>query len=340
MNNLAWAYHSESQEELLNLIPSYAKGEPTWTQLRELGVGWWIRNQNLLRQCVQVLAKAAYQSKQDPMDAALYYLAMNKKNLLWGLYRSKRDERMTEFFSHNFAEDRWRKAALKNAYALLGKQRFEHAAAFFLLAGNLKDAVEICLNRLQDFQLAIIIVRLYEGDEDYLKKLLYEHILGCDPNGENQDMTRAHPDPFLRSMALWTLKQHQAALSTLLIGNAGTQHPAHEEEARETKEADPNVFNFYVYLRTHPLLVRQHLANYGKRKVWLPGGKQVVVEDSITPLERQLYFATAHGHFRAGCPALALEVLSKLPYVVSEKNNTPGQYLLLHFNIFVLLLGF
>ncbi|XP_049821296.1 dmX-like protein 2 isoform X4 [Aethina tumida] len=323
MNNLAWAYHSESQEELLNLIPSYAKGEPTWTQLRELGVGWWIRNQNLLRQCVQVLAKAAYQSKQDPMDAALYYLAMNKKNLLWGLYRSKRDERMTEFFSHNFAEDRWRKAALKNAYALLGKQRFEHAAAFFLLAGNLKDAVEICLNRLQDFQLAIIIVRLYEGDEDYLKKLLYEHILGCDPNGENQDMTRAHPDPFLRSMALWTLKQHQAALSTLLIGNAGTQHPAHEEEARETKEADPNVFNFYVYLRTHPLLVRQHLANYGKRKVWLPGGKQVVVEDSITPLERQLYFATAHGHFRAGCPALALEVLSKLPYVVSEKNNTP-----------------
>ncbi|KAJ8974412.1 hypothetical protein NQ317_014906 [Molorchus minor] len=41
-NNLAWAFHSESQEELLNLIPSYAKGEPTWFQLRELGVGWWI----------------------------------------------------------------------------------------------------------------------------------------------------------------------------------------------------------------------------------------------------------------------------------------------------------
>lgn len=86
-NNLAWAYHSESQEELLNLIPSYAKGEPTWPQLRELGVGWWIRNLALLKQCVQVLAKAAYQAKQDPMDAALYYLAMNKKSLVWGLYR-------------------------------------------------------------------------------------------------------------------------------------------------------------------------------------------------------------------------------------------------------------
>lgn len=45
---------------------------------------------------------------------------------------------------------------------------------------------------------------------------------------------------------------------------------------------------------------------------------QVVVEESITPLERQLYFMTAHGHFRAGCPALALEVLSKLPFVVTD----------------------
>lgn len=86
-NNLAWAYHSESQEELLNLIPSYAKGEPTWPMLRELGIGWWIRNLNLLNLCIKVLAKAAYQVRQDPLDAALYYLAMNKKNLLWGLFR-------------------------------------------------------------------------------------------------------------------------------------------------------------------------------------------------------------------------------------------------------------
>ncbi|KAF5272292.1 hypothetical protein FQR65_LT04949 [Abscondita terminalis] len=280
--NLAWAYHSETQEELLNLIPNYAKGEPTWFLLRELGVGWWIRGLNLLRQCVQVLAKAAYKVKQDPLDAALYYLAMNKKSLLWGLYR------------------------------------FDHAAAFFLLAGNLRDAVEVVLNKLQDLQLAIIIVRLYEGDGASLKRLLYEEILGCDAEGNDQDMSRAHPDPFLRSMALWTLKDHQLALSTLLIGNAGTQHPAHDDDTRETTQADPNVFNFYVYLRTHPLLVRQQIASSGQKKFWMSGRKQVVIEDSITPLERQLYFTTAHGHFRAGCPALALEVLSKLPYAVTD----------------------
>ncbi|XP_045469484.1 dmX-like protein 2 isoform X5 [Harmonia axyridis] len=323
-NNLAWAFHSESQEELLNLIPSYAKAEPTWPTLRELGVAWWIRNMSLLKQCVQVLAKASFQAKQDPMDAALYYLAMNKKSLLWGLYRSKHDERMTNFFSNNFSEERWRRAALKNAYALLGKQRFDHAAAFFLLAGNLKDAVEICINRLNDIQLAIIIIRLYEGDDNMLKKLLYTEILGCDEDGNNQDICKAHPDPFLRSMALWTLKDHQAALSTLLIGNAGTQHKYHDDETKEPRETNPNVFNFYIYLRTHPLLIRQHVASRGQRKVWLHGGKQVVVEESITPLERQLYFTTAHGHFRAGCPALALEVLSKLPLVVADPKNTPA----------------
>ena len=57
--------------------------------------------------------------------------------------RSQNNPKMTDFFSNNFNEDRWRKAALKNAFSLLGKQRFQHSAAFFLLAGSLKDAVEV-----------------------------------------------------------------------------------------------------------------------------------------------------------------------------------------------------
>ena len=50
---------------------------------------------------------------------------------------------MSQFFARDFAVDRWRKAALKNAYSLLGKQRFDHAAAFFLLAGSLWDAIQV-----------------------------------------------------------------------------------------------------------------------------------------------------------------------------------------------------
>ena len=50
---------------------------------------------------------------------------------------------MSTFFSNDFTQERWRKAALKNAYALLGKQRFEHAAAFFILGNALWDAVQV-----------------------------------------------------------------------------------------------------------------------------------------------------------------------------------------------------
>ncbi|KAL0271823.1 UNVERIFIED_CONTAM: hypothetical protein PYX00_008798 [Menopon gallinae] len=348
-NNLVWAFHSESEEELLHFIPSYAKGSPKWPILKELGVGWWLRNNTLLKTCIERVAKASYMVKEDPLDAAIFYLAMKKKSLVWGLFRSKRDERMTAFLSNNFSEDRWRKAALKNAFALLGKQRFEHAAAFFLLAGALRDAIEICLNKLEDFQLAMIIARLYEGELDstpeQLKRLLYEEILGCDFEGKNYDPSKAHPDPFLRSMAFWMLKDYTGSLNTLLQTNVGSMHPMYNDDKPESTSANPNVFNFYVYLRTHPLLIRQYIASTAldkkRTQVMLSGfsynteskssknpDKQLLLEDSITPLERQLYFTTAHAHFKAGCPALALEVLSKLPSKVIESNGNDSPSLL------------
>ncbi|XP_055296544.1 dmX-like protein 2 isoform X5 [Sitodiplosis mosellana] len=353
-SNVVWAFHSESEEEILNLIPSYAKDQLRWATLKELGVGWWLRNNSLLRRCIEKLAKSSYQAKQDPMDAALYYIAMKKKSLVWGLYRSRRDEKMTAFFANNFQEDRWRKAALKNAFALLGKQRFEHAVAFFLLANSLNDAIEVCLTKLEDLQLALVITRLYEGEHDATppsyRKLLYEEVLGCDSDGNNQDISRAHPDPFLRSMALWLLKDYSGSLNTLLLNNVGLNHPSHMDDdpflrSDSNQSTNPNVFNFYIYLRTHPLLIRQYIASTAQEKkkaqvvlsgfsysggentqaptkIW--GDRQIQIEDSITPLERQLYFTTAHGHFKAGCPALALEVLSKLPSKVIEPDE-PSQ---------------
>jgi len=57
-----------------------------------------------------------------------------------------------------------------------------------------------------------------------------------------------------------------------------------------------------------------------------------MLEDTITPLERQLYFTTAHAHFKAGCPALALEVLSKLPNKVMDTNgeDSPSESILIY----------
>lgn len=44
----AWAFHSDSQEDLLNMIPCMAKNKPVWSELQLFGVGWWIRNKSLI----------------------------------------------------------------------------------------------------------------------------------------------------------------------------------------------------------------------------------------------------------------------------------------------------
>ncbi|KTF75408.1 hypothetical protein cypCar_00029674, partial [Cyprinus carpio] len=85
--HFAWAFHSEAEEEMLNLIPAMQRGDPQWSELRAVGVGWWIRNINTLRRIVEKVAKAAFQRHNDPLDAALFYLAMKKKAVLWGLFR-------------------------------------------------------------------------------------------------------------------------------------------------------------------------------------------------------------------------------------------------------------
>ena len=73
------------------------------------------------------------------------------------LFRTVRDSKMSQFFARDFTVDRWRKAALKNAYSLLGKQRFDHAAAFFLLAGSLWDAIQVSICGLLGAMLHVMI---------------------------------------------------------------------------------------------------------------------------------------------------------------------------------------
>uniref|UniRef100_H2LCH0 Dmx-like 2 n=1 Tax=Oryzias latipes TaxID=8090 RepID=H2LCH0_ORYLA len=320
--HFAWAFHSEAEEEMLNMIPAMQRGDPQWSELRAVGVGWWIRNINTLRKMVEKLGKAAFQRNNDPLDAALFYLAMKKKAVLWGLFRSQHDEKMTQFFKNNFNEDRWRKAALKNAFSLLGKQRFEQAAAFFLLAGSLKDAIEVLIEKMEDLQFAMIVARLYEADfesSSTSQGLLYEKVLGCNRDGSGYHCSRLHPDPFLRSIAYWIMKDYTQALDTLL-----ERIPKEDDENPNVmvKACNPVVFSFYNYLRTHPLIIRRHFAN--------PEGPTSTVgltaeksgADEINLIERKLFFTTANAHFKVGCPVLALEVLSKIPRVSKKCSSS------------------
>uniref|UniRef100_A0A3Q2CU11 Dmx-like 2 n=1 Tax=Cyprinodon variegatus TaxID=28743 RepID=A0A3Q2CU11_CYPVA len=320
--HFAWAFHSEAEEELLNMIPAMQRGDPQWSELRAVGVGWWIRNINTLRKMVEkVLGKAAFQRNNDPLDAALFYLAMKKKAVLWGLFRSQHEEKMTQFFKNNFTEDRWRKAALKNAFSLLGKQRFEQSAAFFLLAGSLKDAIEVLMEKMEDLQLAMIVARLYEADfenSSTCQGLLYEKVLGCNRDGSGYHCSRLHPDPFLRSIAYWIMKDYTRALDTLLERN-----PKEDENPDVmVKSCNPVVFSFYNYLRTHPLIIRRHFASPEATATTVGLTAEKSTADEINLIERKLFFTTANAHFKVGCPVLALEVLSKIPKVKKSGSSS------------------
>ena len=75
------------------------------------------------------------------------------------------------------------------------------------------------MDKLNDLQLALVVCRLYEIDDPLptsVRQLLYTYILGMDDEGENYNPHRASPDPFLRSMGYWMLKDYQTALNTLL----------------------------------------------------------------------------------------------------------------------------
>jgi hypothetical protein len=79
---------------------------------------------------MEMLARNQYAQtdERNPVDCSLFYLALRKKTVLAGLWRSagwhKEQSAMVKFLSHDFRESRWRTAASKNAYALLAKQRY------------------------------------------------------------------------------------------------------------------------------------------------------------------------------------------------------------------------
>jgi len=67
--------------------------------------------------------------------------------------------------------------------------------AFFVLAGKLKDALMVAIDRMKDLNLAVLICWMVEGDDGpFLKGILDQYFIS---------QGRICDDPWLVSMALW-----------------------------------------------------------------------------------------------------------------------------------------
>jgi hypothetical protein len=167
---------------------------------------------------------------RDPTRCSIFYFALGKYKLVHGLWRQaawhKEQSAMLKFLGNDFTLDRWRTAALKNAFALLSKQRFgnflllqrlsftdevtEYAVAFFLLGGSLRDAVNVCLKQLGDFQLAIALARVVEQSNEgpILEEVLTNTVLPTAFELGNR---------WLGSWAFWMLHRRDLAVRILLV---------------------------------------------------------------------------------------------------------------------------
>lgn len=83
------------------------------------------------------------------------------------------------------------------------------AAVFFLLGDSLKDVVSVCLRQLDDFQLAIAITRVYEGEDGPVFKSILE--------GTVLPLAFRKGYRWLASWAFWKLNRRDLSIQTIVV---------------------------------------------------------------------------------------------------------------------------
>ncbi|KAL9138282.1 MAG: hypothetical protein Q9175_000508 [Cornicularia normoerica] len=305
---IIWAYHSDSQDILVDLISRHYHGRMLWKHARESGMFMWMTDLTALRAQFEVIARNEYTKtdEKNPIDCSLHYLALKKKNVLVGLWRMaawNREQSGTQKLLRNdFSEARWKTAALKNAYALLGKRRFgEYAAAFFLLAGNLQDAINVCANQLHDLQLAIAVARVYDGDDSLvLRSLLEEKVL---------PQAAFEGNRWLATWAFWMLGRRDMAVR-VLISPVYTLFDSPETPNLKSKS----------YLSSDPALVVLYKQLRGKTLQALKGASKVSPR-----AEWDFVVQNARLYDRMGCDLLALDLVRNWEFLrLPKETNTNG----------------
>ncbi|KAJ7492768.1 RAVE protein 1 C terminal-domain-containing protein [Mycena latifolia] len=250
--DMIWAFHSESQDLLLSASTAACNGKMGWSDARALGVSIWLNSIDAMKSHMEVIARNEFMAgdNRDPTACSLYYFALGKVKLVHGLWRQsawhKEQAVMLKFLANDFSEPRWRTAALKNAYALLSKRRFEYAAAFFLLGGALQDAVNVCLKQLGDFQLAVALARVVEQSDDgpVLLNILNNTVLPTAFREGNR---------WLASWAFWLLHRRDLAVRILVTPLQDVADTLDIKAIGEPHYDDPSLALLFSQLRSKTL---------------------------------------------------------------------------------------
>ncbi len=137
-----------------------------WDNARKLRIPFWLRSDKALAKVCEEIGQTSFREGRDVMECAIFFIACGKLRTLTNLAATDQSEMGKKFHkfltSHDFESTKGRLAAEKNAFSLLRKNKHRAAASFFLLSKppSLKSAVETILTKLNDIDLAFLVMRL------------------------------------------------------------------------------------------------------------------------------------------------------------------------------------
>ncbi|KAH9622667.1 hypothetical protein KSS87_015596 [Heliosperma pusillum] len=291
---IGWAFQSDCHMNLFNtILPT----EPTWVEMRKIGIGFWFTNLTDLRTKMEKLARCQYLRKKDPKDCALLYIALNRHQVLAGLFKISKDEKdkpLVAFLSRNFQEEKNKAAASKNAYVLMGRHQFGLAIAFFLLSGDIISAVTVCAKTLGDGQLALVICRLLEGLSGPSERHLISKILL--PSAIEKE------DYWLASVLEWMLGNYFQSVMTF-VGLQGNSSDTEPEKSKHPAFLDPSIGQYCLLLATKNSL------------------RNALGELNTAVLSQWAMAMIACAFKKCGLPLEALECLSTSTSTITVPNN-------------------
>nr|GLL40532.1 uncharacterized protein LOC109185807 [Ipomoea trifida] len=293
---VGWAFHSDCQETLFDSLLS---NEPSWQEMHDIGIGFWYTNASQLRSKMEKLARQQYLKNRDPRACALLYIALNRIQVLTGLFKISKDEKdrpLVGFLSRNFQEDKNKAAALKNAYVLLGKHELELAVAFFLLGGDTTSAVTVCVKNLRDEQLALVICHLVEGYGGPLERYIVTKFL--------LPSAVAKGDYWLASLLEWVLGNYSQSYQRMLAIQTEPFLNKHVLSSHQDAFLDPSIGQYCLMLTMKTSM------------------RNAVGEKNAAVLGRWAILMCATALSRCGLPLEALECLSSSVSIFG--NSTQG----------------
>ena len=180
--DLCWISLITNQSDILNFLCHGKVETINWEIMTMFNIPLWIKSDAKLKELLVEVAKNSY--KQQFIDEtkninlnsnkiklrnyteniALYlYLAGQQKMIIDYFNKEPHNEKIMKFVMRDFKTKKNRNAAHENADALMNKKKYIYAAYFYLLADDIRSALDMVYEKMRDINLTICMLRLVDS---------------------------------------------------------------------------------------------------------------------------------------------------------------------------------